>query len=170
MAYADLLTVQTLNAGDVLTAAAMQQVRANEEFFVDPPACSIFNSAAQSVANNTLTAMTADSELFDNDSMHSTSVNTSRQAIQTAGRYLLVATLSFAGDIDGPRYGSFRVNGTTSYDGLGIPSGVTNTLVVTSTRAIVLAAGDWVEAMCLHVAGAALNVTLKEFFAMFITR
>src|SRR5678815_101030 len=98
MAYADPLTIQTLNVNDILTAAVMMCFRNNGEFLIDPPAFSVFNSTAQSVADATATALTADSESFDNAAWHSTGSNTSRATCTTAGRYLPFATVQYAAD------------------------------------------------------------------------
>lgn len=171
MAYADLSTIQATDPGDPLTAAWCDQARDNGEFFVDPPACSVFGSSAQSVPDSSPTPLTANSESFDNDSMHSTVTNTSRLTMQTAGRYLCVATATFAADVDGFRRLTFRVDGTTSHTAVTAPvsSGSVNA-GITGVRALVLNAGQYVEVLATHSAGAALDVTLVEFFAMFLTR
>lgn len=171
MPYIDPDTILTPDPGDVLTAAWCDVVRSDLEFLIDPPACSIYNSAAQSVANNTATVLTANSERYDNDSMHSTSSNTSRITIQTAGRYLLVSTVLFDADADGFRRVSILHNGTTSYGGIsGVNDGSNIGVRLTAVRSLVLAAGDYVEATCLHTAGANLDATLEEFVAIFLTR
>lgn len=171
MAYADLLTVQTLNTGDVLTAALMTQSRNNEEFLIDPPAASVFNSAAVSVASSvTLAALSADSENYDNNAMHSTSVNTSRITIQTAGRYEVGTVLSFAANATGNRATAFRVNGVTDYT-VDLRGGFgTNTNTISGSRTLVLAAADYVEVFTWQNSGGALNITLAEFYAIFRTR
>jgi len=53
--------------------------------------CSLYNSASQSISNNTLTAVTYDSENFDTDSFHNTSSNTSRITIPSGknGKYAI---------------------------------------------------------------------------------
>lgn len=171
MAYADLLTVQTLNTGDILTAACLTQIRNNGEFLINPPACSVFKAASVSVANNTLTQLVADSEIFDNDSMHSTSVNTSRITAQTAGRYLAFATVFFDVDADGIRNVKFRVNGTTTYECMQVPAvSATQGCIITGVRAIPMVAGDYFEVLVLHTAGAGLSTLLLEAGATFMTR
>lgn len=172
MAYADLATVQATDPGDPLTAAWCDQVRDNEEFLIDPPFASVFNNAAVSVADNTITALTANSENFDNDALHSTVTNTGRLTVQTEGRYEFTCRVNFAADItDGRRVLQLRKNGGTG-------------ITVASHRAVIdgnsqtlsgflkdaMLAGDYIEVLCLHTAGNALNVTLQEFTAEFITR
>jgi hypothetical protein len=171
VAYADLATVQTTDPGDVLTAAWCDQVRDNEEFLIDPPACSVFASGAQSVADDTGTDLTANSENFDNDSMHSTSSDTARITIQTPGRYLVFGQVVFAADADGRRALLFRVNNTTDYNVQAVLSvGAINSMAISGVRALTLAAGDYVTCRVVHTAGGSLNVTLNEFASFFMTR
>lgn len=171
MPYADLATIQATNPGDPLTAAWCDQVRDNEEFFVDPPVASVYNSAPVSVPNATETTLNANSESFDNDSMHSTGSNTSRLTIQTAGRYLFLATVQFAADADLQRNVKFRVDGTTSYEAIQVVSSLAgNSVVLPGIRCLSLAAGQYVETRVIQQAGSALDVTLLEFVAIFLTR
>ena len=155
----------------MLTAALMTQARNNDEFLIDPPACSVFNSAAVSVATGTSsTALTANSEQFDNNAMHSTATNTSRITIQTAGRYLFVATVAFAANATGNRRLAFRVNGSTVYESTLVGGTATNSIVLTAPRMLTLAAADYVEALIWQTSGGNLDVTLHEFACTFITR
>lgn len=169
--YAALSTIQTIAAGEVFTAATLQQANDNGEFLIDPPACSIFDSTAQSLADNTSTAMTSNEENFDNDSMHSTASNTSRITIQTAGRYMFWATLSFAANSTGHRVLRLLVNNTTTYDLQVINSGTAATpIVLSGSKSLVLAASDYVECIGAQNSGGALNVTFLDLTAVFITR
>lgn len=171
MPYIDPDTILTPDPGDVLTAAWCDVVRSDLEFLIDPPACSVYGSAAQSVADDTATDLTANSENFDNDSMHSTAVNTARITIQTAGRYLVFAQVVFAADADGRRALLFRVNNTDDYNVQAVLSvGAVNSMAVSGVRALTLDVGDYVTCRVVHTAGAALNVTLNEFATFFMTR
>lgn len=172
MAYVDLATVQSIATGQPFLAATLEQIRLNEEFLIDPPAASVYNSSSQTVAANTLTVLTADSESFDNDSMHSTSTNTSRLTIQTAGRYLFVATVIFATGTATERNVQFLVDGTTAYEGTKVnanASGSQNT-VLTAVRMIVVTAGQYVEVRARQRTSGDLAVTLSEFAGLFQTR
>lgn len=171
MAYVDLALIQTFIAGDILTAAAMQQNRDNGEFLIDPPAVAAFNSAPVSVASGTSsTALTADSESFDNDAMHSTSSQTSRFTAQTPGRFLAAATAKFAADAAGNRRIAFRVNGGTVYEQTLVAGTATNSTVITAVDFFTLAAGDYVEVLIWQTSGGALDVTLLRAGLTFITR
>ena len=63
--------------------------------FKSVPACRLTRSStAQTFARNAFTPITFDSEAFDTDSMHSTTSNTSRITINTAGVYSLNAHIN----------------------------------------------------------------------------
>lgn len=170
MAYADLLTIQTLNAGDVLTAAALQQIRNNGEWFADPPQASVFNSGVQNVATATTATLTADSENYDNNSMHSTASLTSRVVFQTAGRYECSANIGFAANSTGYRRVSFLINGVTTLGGQTIQAAPTVQTRLSATRSITAAAGDYVEVQIAHTAGVNLDITLDELRAKWESR
>jgi hypothetical protein len=169
-AYVDLATIQATDPGDILTAAWCDQVRANEEVLIDPPACMVYNSAAQSCPNGYST-LTANSELYDNDSMHSTVTNTSRVTAQTAGRYDITTTVLFAPNAAGGRTLSYRINGGTDIE---ISAHPVTSASVNSTLSglvkLVLAAGDYVEIRAWQNTGGNLNATLQSFGAVLITR
>lgn len=166
MAYATLSSVQTISTGQPFLAATLQQANDNDAFLASRPQCSVYNSAAQSISNDTATDLTADTENVDTDSMHSTASNTARITIQTAGVYLFLAQVVFAADADGRRALLFRVNNTTNYDVQAVPSvGALNSMAISGVRILDLSAGDYVTCRVLHTAGAALNATLSEFAA-----
>jgi hypothetical protein len=168
MAYSDPNLVHNPSTGAVAPAAWGDVVRDDLEFLVDPPKCSIYNSAAQSIPNNTTTALTANSENFDTDAMHSTVSLTSRVVAQTAGRYLVNAAVLFASHATGRRALDLRVNGTTTHNIDGRMTVTTgNSMAITGMRLLTLAAGDYVEGMVLQTSGGALDVTLNELGAVY---
>ena len=169
MAYVDINTLQTYNPGDILTAAALQQIRTNEEFLVDPPLCAVSHSTAQSVPNSTMTILSADTETFDNDSMHSTETNNSRLTTQTAGRYRLSTRIEFASSGTGAREIRFYKNGA-SLGAAYLTSPNAGTLVVTTYTEQVCVAGDYFEVGVVQTSGGALNVRFLAFSAMFLSR
>lgn len=81
----------------------------------DAPTCRVFNSADISIPDNTFTALTFNSERFDNDTMHSTSTNTGRITFNTAGVYVVSFTGLFqnANDYD-EVFANIRLNGGSS--------------------------------------------------------
>ena len=171
MAYAALSTIQTIATGQVFTAATLQQANDNDEFLVDPPACSVYLATTQTVATSTAATLLADTEYFDNNSMHSTVTNTGRITAQTAGRYLFFTTVSFPADADGSRRVDFRIDGTTSYECMNIASNSSvSAVTITGCRAFTLTAGQYVEVRIIHTAGNNLAVSFLEFGAMLLTR
>lgn len=66
------------NAGEVIRASDL-----------DVPACRVYHDTTQSMADNAQTVVTFNQEDFDNDTMHSTSVNPTRITFTTAGVYLV---------------------------------------------------------------------------------
>lgn len=173
MPYVDPDTIAVINPGDPVPAAWFQVVRQDLEFLVDPPACSVFHSDdLTAVADATNTVLPADSENFDNDGMHDSVTNNSRITLQTAGRYLVLANVTYAPDATGYRRLTFLINGTTgfrSHQGAATP-GAGNETRVTATREFAFAAGDFVEVEVAQSSGGPLNCGLREFAATFLTR
>lgn len=67
------------------------------------PVCRVYNSAYQAIANVTQTNVTFDTEPFDPDGMHSTSVNTERITCVTPGYYMFGMVASWAAHATGYR-------------------------------------------------------------------
>ncbi len=69
----------------------------------------------QTIANNTITVLTWDTEQFDTDAFHSTSSNTGRITIPAGknGKYLLIGQTTFAANASGDRELYLRKNGST---------------------------------------------------------
>lgn len=170
MPYVDLNTIHNPATGTIAPASWGDQVRDDLEFLIDPPACSVFHSTVQSVAHGSWVPLLANSENYDNDGMHSTVSNTARITIATAGRYDVNGTISFAVNTTGNRAISVWLNGTTQYVGMLVPSAASNSTVVSVSRTLVLNAGDYIEARAFQTCGAALDATLNEFNALYITR
>ena len=80
-----------------------------------PPAVQTVSAGNLAIANVTwVSSIYGSADAFDTDDMHSTSVNTSRITINTAGIYLLSGVMSFALNATGLRACRFLLNGTTS--------------------------------------------------------
>lgn len=69
-------------------------------FLAGRPACRVYRSSSQSINSGALTAITFDTERYDTDTMHSTSVNTNRVTFNTAGLYDVGANISWQADTD----------------------------------------------------------------------
>lgn len=157
---------KTWATNEVITSAnANTHWRDNLTFLGAPPQCSVFNSGAQSIANATTTVLTANSEDFDNDTMHSTVSNTSRITATTAGRYLISATVRFASNASGIRFIEFFFNATTAYTMMLIPAPSADA-VLSGSRPFTFTAGQFIECQAHQNSGGALNVTLENFSAV----
>lgn len=122
------------------------------------PAARVYNSAAISLANYTATALTFNSERYDNDSIHSTSSNTGRLTATTAGVYQITGHVGFAGSGTGRRQIYIRLNGSTL---IGVQDGVPYTsgsdCYLTVTAEYKLAATDYVELVAFQNSGGSIN-------------
>lgn len=171
MAYADLQTIHNPSAGGIPPASWGDQIRDNLEFLIDPPACSVYRNAVQVVSTSSSEVLLANSEIFDNASMHSTSSNTGRITMTTAGRYLLFGRVRFEADADGHRRVDIRKNGTTSTTLFNLPANsAVSDVVITFSTAVVAALSDYWEVIVVHTAGNDIDVTLEEWGATFLTR
>lgn len=125
------------------------------------PLCRVYNSANESLTSGVDTAITYDSERFDNDTMHDTASNTSRLVAKTAGKYLMTACVRFAANATGQRSAAFRLNGSTylvSNLANAAAAGVTD---VNVTCVYDMAINDYVEVIANQSSGGALNVTTQ---------
>ena len=124
-----------------------------------PPAARVYNSAAISIPDNTNTALTFNSERYDNDSIHSTSSNTSRLTATTAGVYQITGHVGFQAGTTGRRQINLRVNGSTYIAIQDLPGTVPSSEVYLSVSAdYKLDAGDYVELVAYQNDGSARNV------------
>ena len=117
--------------------------------------CSVYNSAAQTIANVTTTTFTWNSEYFDTDSYHSTSSNTSRITIPSGktGKFLLFFNLFYD-------TGSGLTNINIAKNGSNIGRydqnmGLTKTQSV--TEVLNLTAGDYLELIIYQTTGGNLT-------------
>lgn len=120
-----------------------------------------YNSADQTISNNTNTAITFDTEDTDTDGYHSTSSNTSRITIPTGfgGLYLIGGSVQFAANSTGGRRLRIQLNGSQLYGTQddNAPS-ATLTANLAFVTALNLADGDYVELVVLQTSGGNLNV------------
>lgn len=161
-------TPTTATAGNVATAASWNtSVRDNIEFLHDPPAARVYNSVNLSIPHNTATALTFNSERYDNDNIHDTGSNTSRLTCRTAGKYHCFASVDFASHSGGERYLLLRLNGTTPIVSQTSPamitSGLPTDLHVSTDYPLIV--GDYIEVVVWQATGGALNVVKNNNFS-----
>lgn len=154
---------KTWSVGEILTAGNFNQwIRDNFAFLGENrPRARLRRSTNQSIADDgSPHAITFDTEQVDVGNTHSTSANTSRLVIPTAG-FVIVG---FAGEFDpnaaGFRQLDLRVNGSSStiaQDRDETPSSI-HTCRLANTTGYQAAANDYFEVYATQTSGGALNM------------
>ena len=118
------------------------------------------NSAVQSVANNTLTALTLDTEDYDIGAMHSTASNTSRMTVPTGGDglYLIIGKTAFAASATGNRLLRLTKNGSAIGADVAHEATATIGMQMMISCVEVLAAADYIELVAYQNTGGNLDV------------
>lgn len=122
--------------------------------------CRAYNNAVQSINNTTTTTLTFNSETYDVGAMHSTSSDTSRVTVPTAGDglYLIVGQTMWEANGTGVRRLSLIKNGATALAESDQASASATRLTAQDAVTIVnLVAGDYVEVTVFQESGGALN-------------
>ena len=130
----------------------------------------VFKSSSQSISNSTVTDLTFDSETFDTDAFHSTSSNTDRLTVPAgkAGKYLVIAKMSFAGGTSGIRQVYIYKN-TTDIDVVTWQNTSNSNADMCLSTIVDLTVGDYVKMACWQNNGGALNAnsgTTATVFSM----
>jgi hypothetical protein len=129
--------------------------------------CRIYNDGTISIANNTTTALTFDSEFFDIGGFHSTVSNTSRITIPTGlgGYYLFDAGTVWPGNATGNRYIWMTKNGNRFgiFSNPVASSAASNGPEVNVQIIINASAGDYFELNAEQSSGGALNLGSVSF-------
>ena len=123
--------------------------------------CSVYDSGStQTLANNTYTALTFNSETIDTDGFHSTTVNTSRLTIPTGlgGRYAITVSPKFAPSAVGIRTGAVYKNGGVLLYLSEVIGSATAYVSNNVTYLVDLAAGDFIELVPVQTSGGNLDV------------
>lgn len=120
-----------------------------------PDGCRVYNTASQTIPTDTATAITFDSEVYDNGGLHSTVTNTNRITIVTPGTYLITAHIEFASNATNSRFLYLHVNGTTTIANPSV-SGASGQLGAAALYRFV--ATDWVQILVYHDSGGNLDV------------
>lgn len=117
--------------------------------------CRVYNSIDLSIADNTETDVTFDSERFDTAGLHSTSSNTERLTAQADGYYHIGGSVQWASSVLGTRAVGIRYNGTGNYITLAHASNMTAaSLGRRNVDAVYyLNAGDYVTLTVYHTVG-----------------
>jgi hypothetical protein len=94
------------------TSALFNTVSNNGNFLTNPPIFSGYQSAAQSIGNNTLVAAALDTTFIDTYGGHSNVTNNSRYIPTVSGFYIVVGTYGAAANSTGNRFVQIFKNGT----------------------------------------------------------
>lgn len=168
MPYVDPNTVHNPATGGVAPASWGDTVRDDLEFLVAPPQFAARATATQNVSTATDTVLTAPTEDYDTDSMHSTTTNTSRGTAVTAGKYRCSAIVAWDSDTTGRREVRFLVNGSTQHT-VGVVAASTQ-VTQNVQKMLVLAAGDYVEVQVWQNSGGTRTPQLLQFAMHFECR
>jgi hypothetical protein len=166
--------VATAAAGQKLTAAMWNaQVYGDSNFWVNKkPLCIAYDTAAPSIPTNALTTVNLAAEFLDTDGMHSTSTNTSRITIQTAGWYKVWAAVAFGSNATGTRGGLIKQNGATTIEPTYTHVAATNFNTVCRLQEgwVQCVVGDYFEVQAYQNSGAAVSLTttsgMKSYLAV----
>jgi hypothetical protein len=119
--------------------------------------CLASTRAAQTISNNTFTAINLATEAYDTDSIHSTSVNNTRFTIPSGkgGYWLFYATGAFDSLGAGFMQTRFYKNGSSTgpLSASGAASGSSGLTGTSITQVINVSAGDYVELVLFQNSG-----------------
>jgi hypothetical protein len=128
--------------------------------------CSVYNSVGQTIANNTATALTFDSEFFDTDTFHSTATNTSRITIPAGlgGKYQINFGYRWAGNATGStRIARLYLNGANANKDL-TDNVATNAEIIQNRSFIYnFTAGDYFEVFVTQNSGGNLVAYCRDY-------
>lgn len=125
----------------------------------------VFHSVNQSIPNNTNTILAFDSERYDTNEMHSTTVNNSRITCKTAGKYLIIASVLFDANTDGRRVVRIKVNSHTIIENVSLPLGDSGGSNMTASTVYELNENDYVEVEVLQTSGISLNIVANSRYS-----
>jgi hypothetical protein len=158
-------TIASVAIGAKVSAALWNAQVYNLGRFVDvtKPVTQLTQGAVQSVANNTWTAITFDTEVLDTDNQHSIVSNTSRVVIGgTLGWYRCSGTIPWTGSATGARYGAkLQLNGVDVNGSQNFSANYSSSINLSSTLSPILVqatvATDYVELLGFQISTVAMN-------------
>lgn len=125
------------------------------------PTARVYNSAAIDIVTATPTALTFNSEWWDNDDIHSTATNTDRLTAPVTGIYLVIVSIEWEADADGYRLLYLQKNGSIALNATKILTTAAPDYQSVSTI-VDLDFSEYVRAIVEHSAGNNLEVTRTE--------
>lgn len=125
----------------------------------DEVGAKVFDTSAQTIATGATGVLTFDSEVWDPNGYHDTVTNNTRITPTVAGKYIVVANVSWALNGTGSRYVAVRLNGTTIQNS-STRAAVSGSLVHGLTVSSIVdlnGSTDYVEAVGAQTSGGNLN-------------
>ena len=166
-------TIATFTAGQVLTAAELNQMKAVADFWALTPRMYAYAATGQSIPNGTGTAVALDAEIYDipnnydgsgDSQFHSTFTTNSRLWIRTPGKYEITGQVQLASNATGVRTVQVRLNaagnvasGTLLGTNQQSPLTGASTSVAITPIEVDLVGGDYIEMFATQTSGGALN-------------
>lgn len=131
--------------------------------------CVLYNSANLTVANATWTTVNWNSEVYDTDSYHSTSSNTSRITIPAGkgGKYLIFCNLTYDNNGTGIRWTRLLINGSEDYRLYGPRPSADGASSYHLFQIKDLTAGDYLEINTQQTSGGNLDLFFSGFFTYY---
>jgi hypothetical protein len=130
-----------------------------------------YQATAQAIANNTWVSATLDTELYDSDNGHSTTVNASRYTVQVAGTYNVIGSMGLVANATGNRGVRLTVNGTPvvgTFVKTAAPDATGSAGLVTAASPV-CAVGDYIEVQVHQTSGGTLNTNAVSDVACSMT-
>ena len=122
-------------------------------------------TSTQSISNATATAVSFNSEVFDSDGFHDNSTNNTRITIPSgkAGKYLLIAQISYAANATGARIIKIYKNGSLLMLGNVLSAApATDFTVINNTTLVNAAVADYFEVFAEQSSGGSLNLNFSS--------
>lgn len=160
-------------AGELVTAAKLDEIKAAGDFWALPPQCFAYRSGALTIStSNVWQIVPFDAEIFDivqsgDSPMHDNSTNSARIYIRTSGKYEISGACEFFANATGARTAKINLNSGGSESGgtmlVTQTQGSAGAGIITSvsvpTVTVPLDAGDYVEMFVRQISGGSLGVT-----------
>lgn len=155
-----LITPKTFVTSDPLPASDLNTyVSGILDSLMNPPSAKAYSVASQSIPTGTNTLVTFDSESWDNNSMHSTSTNTSRITVPVAGVYLCSWYVRFAASATlAYRIVQVMKNGVVQDESSLGHSATTTIAEGSGCQQLKCAANDYIEIRAFQNTGSALSL------------
>jgi hypothetical protein len=161
-----IVTMPTELTGAVFTALMWQLIQDNiNNGIVAPLGCRIYNSATANLTTNSEHTCTWDTNLTDNDGMHSTTTNTDRIYMNWDGFYQVKATIGWdTSNSTGDRRVRVMLNGTTEIGRVEGPPTTGGACCQTVTVDRHFAAGDYIQILAFQNSGVTLAIAPNSEF------